>query len=227
MNGPGWNPAVEATLRIRPAQPVEPVHVAGHEHQIVAVAREQPRQLEPDAARGPGDHSGSGGHTALALPLKADSTPRASRVCRVASSCDEYTCRTTPVLSMTYVTRPGRKPSVFAAPIREQQERQRVACGEATVRPDRVRAHADHLGALAGEPLVVVAERPRLERTAWCLVLRIEVQHDGPLSDRVPQPDRLAPLVRQREIRRDVSNAQLPLFLSHPPSPRTIVQGGS
>src|SRR6266851_1950396 len=47
---------------------------------------------------------------------KVASTDRASLLWRVASSCEEYTCRTTPVLSITYVTRPGRRPSVRSTP---------------------------------------------------------------------------------------------------------------
>src|SRR2546430_11822067 len=31
-------------------------------------------------------------------------------------SCDEYTWRTTPSRSITYVTRPGNRPSVFSTP---------------------------------------------------------------------------------------------------------------
>src|SRR3989449_3522665 len=48
--------------------------------------------------------------------------------------------------------------------VREQQERQVIPRGEATMRADGIGAHADHLGALGGELLVAVAERARLDR---------------------------------------------------------------
>src|SRR3989441_3850420 len=63
-----------------------------------------------------------------------------------------------------------------AAAVREQQERQIIPRGEATMRADGIGAHADHLGALGGELLVAVAERARFERTPRRLVLRIEIE---------------------------------------------------
>src|SRR5436190_2042280 len=54
--------------------------------------------------------------TAGSPPLRAERTVNASRGWRVARSWDEYTCRTTPVWSITYVTRPGRSPWVFSTP---------------------------------------------------------------------------------------------------------------
>src|SRR5581483_4678578 len=44
-----------------PPQRFEPVRAARHQHQIVAVAREQPRQLEPDPARRARDQCGPAG----------------------------------------------------------------------------------------------------------------------------------------------------------------------
>src|SRR5207249_7407763 len=79
-------------------------------------------------------------------------------------------------------------------------------------------AHPDHLRVLGAELLVAVAERARLERAPGGLVLRIEVEHHRLLAEHVTQPNRLAPLVGQREIRRNISHAHL-LFLAHRGSP--------
>src|SRR5207247_9368339 len=95
-------PGADAVPRRQLAsKPVELAHAAGHEHEVVAVARQQPRELEPDAARGAGDDGGARAHAGAPCPLKRLNTSSAARLCRVANSCDEYTCRITPDRSMT------------------------------------------------------------------------------------------------------------------------------
>src|SRR3989475_766857 len=99
-----------------------------------------------------------------------------------------------------------------AAPVGQEQERQLLARGEPLVRTHGIRAHADHLGTLGGERLVAVAERARLECAPRRGVFGVEVEHDALLAEQVTQLDRLAPLVREREVRRDISDAHLPVF---------------
>ena len=81
------------------AEPVQLLHAARHQDKVVAVVGEEPRQLEPDPARGAGDEGGPGRHSAP--PFMADTRSRASRLCRVGRNCEEYTCRTRPALSIT------------------------------------------------------------------------------------------------------------------------------
>src|SRR6266545_2066939 len=106
------------------------------------------------------------------------------------------------------------QPAHGAVAVGQQEERQPVPLGEPAVRADGVRAHADHLGALGGESVEAVAERARLEGAPRCFVLGIEVQHDRPLAEQIMQPDRLAPLVGQREVGRHISDTHL-LLLRH------------
>src|SRR2546428_10304758 len=84
-------------------------------------------------------------------------------------------------------------------------------------------AHADHLSVFGAELLVAVPERARLDRTARRLVLRIEVQHDRFPAHEIAQPHWHARLIRQREIRRNISNAHL-CCLAHARSPFALLQ---
>src|SRR6266571_2628776 len=87
--------------------------------------------------------------------------------------------------------------------------------GESPVRRDGIRADPDHFGPGLREPLVAVPERARLDRTPRSLVLGIEIQHERLPADEIPQPDRLAPLVRECEIRSDLADPHLPPFPHH------------
>src|SRR5437016_9541927 len=61
-------------------------------------------------------------------------------------------------------------------------------------------AHAeDHRPGLV-KGLRVISKRARLSRTAECVVLWVEIEHDGTASQ-VPQPDRGPVLIRPLEVR--------------------------
>src|ERR1044072_439365 len=147
-------------------------------------------------------------------------------------------CRTTPSRSITYVTRPGTRPSVFSTPYSSRTLPSRSE-GSRNGRPwlaaERPRGlpeaatHPDRLGISRRERVVAVPERARLDRAPGRLVLRIEVQHHGLAAHEITQPDRRAGLIGQREVRRRVTDTHLPLFghrlpffleLNGPPRPR-------
>src|SRR5207253_3870225 len=73
------------------------------------------------------------------------------------------------------------------------------------------------------ELLVAVAERVRFDRTARGLVLGIVFFFKQKTAYEIAQPHRRARLVRQREIRRDISNAHL-CCLAHARSPFALLQ---
>src|ERR1700729_2791475 len=115
------------------------------------------------------------------------------------------TCRTVPWRSITYVTRPGSRPgpvelAAQAALIGQERERQLVLSGEGRVLVGRVGADPDLLGAGVGEDLVTVTEGTGLGGAAAGVVLGVEVQHDDPLAEPVPEPPRLPPLRREGEV---------------------------
>src|SRR5205814_1386610 len=101
-------------------------------------------------------------------------------------------------------------------------ERQSLIGREAAVRCHGIAAHADHLGPRRRERVVAVPERPGLDRAPRRLVLGIEVQPHALPPHQITQPYGRPRLIRQREVRRHVSDPHLRSF-RHPLPPLVVM----